>query len=142
MAARFSFAPARGLVFGYRVGGPADPIASRPRIPAPPPWAGDPATGIDGPLGFRRVRTPIGIACVARTALFAIGLGALYGVVLAMTSGLVDTPNHATAPSPVQSVAQALAAQPQPETAAAQAGERVGRELIGALRVESAPKKL
>lgn len=157
MATRFAFSSPRGVVFGYRLGDGArtrrrttgarepmrramaheDPIASRPAIPVPPPWATPIAWDSDDQRASRLVRTPIGIARLARAAVFAVGLGALYGAVLAMTSGLVDVPEQAT-----QSVPGVLARHPQPEAVAARAGERAANGLARAPRVEGTLEKM
>lgn len=143
MATRLSFSSPRDVMFGYRLDGGArrsrergkpasdDPIASRPSIPAPLPWATVSDWESDGPSAIRFVRTPIGIARVARAALFVVGLGALYGAALALTSGLVDPPAQAVRGGPAPGV---LATHPQPEAVAAQAGERVANGIAGVRR--------
>lgn len=147
MATRLSFSSPRDVMFGYRLGGGArrsrargkpasnDPIASRPSIPAPLPWASGIAWESEGPSTIRLVRTPIGIARIARAALFVVGLGALYGAVLALTSGLVDPPAQTVRGRPASGV---LVTHPQPEAVAAQAGERVANEIAGVRRADGA----
>jgi hypothetical protein len=119
------------LAFGYLAVNPRsaqgrDVLADRPRIPAPPPGAGDPATDIEGSPPFRPV-TFAPVPGVVRALAAAAGVAVLYGMLLAGTAvrldqALADRVVAGVGTSPGKAVSRVLWAEPQPEAVAAQAG--------------------
>jgi len=125
------------LAFGYLAVNPQpargrDPLADRPRIPAPPPGAGDPATDIEGSPPFRTV-TIAPIPGLLRVAAAAVGVAVLYAMLLAGTSyRLEQALDERAAPRLAGHVAsRVLWMEAQPEAVAAKAGSELASQAIG-----------